>query len=59
MSDEKEPSGKLLLRLGKSLHGRAIEEAESEGVSLNTLLLTFVAEGMARLDERKAALLAK
>jgi predicted HicB family RNase H-like nuclease len=38
-----EASGKLLLRLPKSLHAALIAEAESEGVSLNQLIVTKVA----------------
>lgn len=37
-------SGKLQLRLPKSLHAAVARLAESEGVSLNTLLVTAVAK---------------
>lgn len=37
-------SGKLQLRLPKSLHAAAARLAESEGVSLNTLLVAAVAK---------------
>ena len=36
---KKEYSGKLLLRLPKSLHKALAEEAEKEGVSLNQLIM--------------------
>ena len=39
-------SGKWLLRTPKSLHRRLAERAEREGVSLNTLAVTLLAEGI-------------
>jgi|SRR5271170_2038340 len=44
-------SGKWQLRAPKSLHRRLAERAEREGVSLNTLAVTLLAEG---LGERSA-----
>lgn len=41
-----EASGRLLARLPKSLHARLIERAKREAVSINSLLLTFVAAGL-------------
>lgn len=41
-------SGKFVQRLPKMLHARLIEKAREEGVSLNTLVLTFIAEGLGR-----------
>lgn len=41
-------SGKLVLRLPKSLHAAAARAAEEEGVSLNTYLAQIVAEGVQR-----------
>lgn len=41
-----EASGRLLARLPKSLHARLIERAKKEAVSINTLLLSFVAAGL-------------
>ena len=38
-------SGKWLLRAPKSLHRRLAERAKREGVSLNTLAVTLLAEG--------------
>lgn len=40
-------SGQLRLRLPKSLHAAAAARAEEEGVSLNTLLQTYVSQGLA------------
>lgn len=38
--DDPLPSGKFVVRLPKSLHAALIAEAEAEGVSLNTLIVT-------------------
>ena len=37
-----EHSGQLRVRLPKSLHGRLADEAERDGVSLNTLIVTLL-----------------
>jgi len=39
-----EHSGQLRVRLPKSLHGRLAEEAERDGVSLNTMIVTFLSQ---------------
>ncbi|MCL2872408.1 MAG: type II toxin-antitoxin system HicB family antitoxin [Betaproteobacteria bacterium] len=39
-------SGKFLTRVPKSLHAALTARAKTEGVSLNTLVLTFIAEGI-------------
>jgi antitoxin HicB len=39
-------SGKWQLRAPKSLHRRLAERAKREGVSLNTLVVTLLAEGL-------------
>ncbi|EIC30501.1 MULTISPECIES: type II toxin-antitoxin system HicB family antitoxin [Methylomicrobium] len=39
-------SGKFVQRLPKSLHAKLSARAKQEGVSLNTLVLTFIAEGL-------------
>ena len=44
-------SGRWLLRTPKTLHKRLSERAKAEGVSLNTLAVTLLAEG---LGERTA-----
>src|SRR5689334_15187290 len=37
-------SGQFRLRLPSSLHARLVEQAEAEGVSLNTLVTSYLAE---------------
>lgn len=44
--------GKFVQRVPKSTHARLSARAKQEGVSLNSLVLTFIAEGLGR---RKAA----
>ena len=41
-------SGRFVTRLPKSVHAKLAERAKAEGVSLNTLVLAFVAEGLGR-----------
>ena len=41
-------SGQFVQRLPKSLHRQLARRAESEGVSLNQLATTFLAQGLAR-----------
>jgi antitoxin HicB len=41
-----EASGKFVARLPKSLHARLTARAKKEGVSLNTLVLALIAEGL-------------
>jgi len=43
----KEYSGQMRVRLPKSLHARLADMAEDEGVSLNTLMIQFLTEGVA------------
>lgn len=43
-----EVSGKFVTRLPKSVHAKLTERAKAEGVSLNTLVLVFVTEGLGR-----------
>jgi antitoxin HicB len=43
-------SGQFRLRVPKTLHARLATRAEQEGVSLNTLVTTLVAEGMGRRE---------
>jgi len=45
---------RFVLRLPRSLHERVIAAAAAEGVSANTLLTTFVAEGIAVREPRKS-----
>ena len=51
-AQEKAASGKLLLRLPAGLHRRAAEAAKVEGISLNQLLLSYIAEGVGRTEGR-------
>ncbi|MDP9311611.1 MAG: type II toxin-antitoxin system HicB family antitoxin [Chloroflexota bacterium] len=41
-----EYSGKLLVRMPKMLHGKLARQAEIEGVSLNTLVVTMLSEAV-------------
>jgi antitoxin HicB len=43
-------SGKFVARVPKTIHAQLATRAKSEGVSLNTLVLTFIAEGLGRHD---------
>ena len=43
-------SGQWRVRTPKSLHRRLAERAKAEGVSLNTLAVTLIAEGLGRRD---------
>lgn len=46
-------SGKFVQRLPKSLHAKLAERARREGVSLNTLVLTLIAESLGRREGRE------
>lgn len=41
-------SGKFVARVPKTIHAQLTTRAKAEGVSLNTLVLTFIAEGLGR-----------
>lgn len=41
-------SGKFVARVPKSIHAKLASRAKAEGVSLNTLVLAFIAEGLGR-----------
>ena len=43
-------SGKFVARVPKSIHAKLTSRAKAEGVSLNTLVLAFIAEGLGRRD---------
>lgn len=43
-------SGRFVTRLPKSVHAKLAKRAKAEGVSLNTLVLAFIAEGLGRKD---------
>ncbi|HLF88931.1 MAG TPA: type II toxin-antitoxin system HicB family antitoxin [Anaerolineales bacterium] len=41
-------SGRFVQRVPRSLHARLITRAKAEGISLNTLIVSLVAEGLGR-----------
>lgn len=43
-------SGKFVARVPKTIHAKLAARAREEGVSLNTLVLTLIAEGLGRRD---------
>jgi antitoxin HicB len=43
-------SGKFVARVPKSIHAKLTTRAKAEGVSLNTLVLTLIAEGLGRRE---------
>ena len=45
-------SGKFVTRVPKTVHAQLTTRAKSEGVSLNTLVLTFIAQGLGRKEGR-------
>jgi antitoxin HicB len=45
-------SGKFVSRVPKSIHAQLTTRAKQEGVSLNTLVLTFIAQGLGRADHK-------
>lgn len=46
-------SGQFRARLPRSLHRQLAERAEEEGVSLNTLVVSYVASGVARVTKKE------
>ncbi len=45
-------SGKFVARVPKTVHAQLATRARAEGVSLNTLVLTFIAQGLGRKEGR-------
>lgn len=45
-------SGKFVASVPKTLHAQLATRAKTEGVSLNTLVLTFIAQGLGRKEGR-------
>ena len=43
-------SGKFMTRIPKSLHSRLISRAKQEGVSMNALVSSFIAESLGRKE---------
>lgn len=46
-------SGKFVSRVPKSIHAQLTTRAKQEGVSLNTLVLTFIAQGLGHGSNQK------
>lgn len=46
-----ETTGRLTLRLPKSMHKKVIDRAEEEGVSQNQLILSFIAAGLGKAEK--------
>jgi antitoxin HicB len=46
-------SGRFVSRVPKSVHAQLTTRAKSEGVSLNTLVLTFIAQGLGRSEQKR------
>lgn len=46
-------SGRLVLRLPKTLHKEISIQAEEEGVSLNSLIITLISQNYGKLASRK------
>jgi len=45
-------SGKFVARIPKTIHAQLTTRARIEGVSLNTLVVTFIAQGLGRKEGR-------
>lgn len=45
-------SGKFVARVPKTVHAQLATRAKAEGVSLNSLVLTFIAQGLGRKEGR-------
>ncbi|MCX5809930.1 MAG: type II toxin-antitoxin system HicB family antitoxin [Proteobacteria bacterium] len=43
-------SGKFVQRIPRTLHSKLVKRAKQEGVSLNTLVLTLIAEGIGKRE---------
>lgn len=48
-------SGKFVARVPKTVHAQLATRAKAEGVSLNTLVLTFIAQGLGGSSARSRA----
>lgn len=48
-------SGKFLARVPKTVHAQLATRARAEGVSLNTLVLTFIAQGLGTTSSKARA----
>lgn len=45
-------SGRFVARVPKTVHAQLTTRARAEGVSLNTLVLTFIAQGLGKAERR-------
>ena len=45
-------SGKFIQRVPKTVHAQLVRRAKAEGVSLNSLVLTFIAEGLGKREPK-------
>ena len=52
---ETKMSGRFIQRLPKTVHAQLAQRAKAEGVSINTLVLTFIAEGLGRREGKDKA----
>ncbi len=50
--EDREVSGRVTLRMPKSLHASVSKRAELEGISLNLLLVTYISEGFSRNETK-------
>jgi antitoxin HicB len=48
-------SGKWVMRVPRTLHRRLSDQAKRDGVSLNTLAATYIAEGLGETRSRRRA----
>jgi antitoxin HicB len=48
-------SGKFVARVPKTVHAQLATRARAEGVSLNALVLTFIAQGLGGIDSKARA----
>lgn len=48
-------SGRFVARVPKTIHAQLTTRAKAEGVSLNSLVLTFIAQGLGRQNSRAKA----
>ena len=51
-------SGKFVARVPKTVHAQLAARAKAEGVSLNTLVLTFIAQGLGSSSPKPRARIA-
>ena len=49
-------SGRFVQRVPRSLHAQLVAQAETEGVSLNTLVVSLVAQGLGRRQATRRSL---